>query len=368
MTNDVFDNLSRTAQEQYLLQNEILQGKYGPPGSLFMTTKLLAEQRQVSVVTAHNILVGLCASGYLELRGKKYFLSHAKILEDHKRRTNIIGLLVPQLNNEFFSSLADSIVESFRRSGYEVLILNVTYSPEEEQRLFQLLLHIPVAGIVSCIPTAPENVALYRNSPVPCVLLSHSLDNSKRSSVQVNSFSISQKVARHLVDEGYRNFLYLGSRSRSLENDIRFAGFQMTLNQCGFSLNSSDILQISSKSLADEGLITQLLESRREPVGVFCYHDLIAALLYRCCKRLGKRIPQDVGIVGFDDLSVATNLSPPLSTVQYRITSMADMTVNLMLDCIRDASTPYDNYYIEPNLVIRESSALSTARQGSKER
>lgn len=359
MTEEVFANLSRTAQEQYLLQNEILQGKYGPPGAPFMTTRALAEQRQVSVVTAHNILVGLCSTGYLELRGKKYCLTHEKLMEDHKRHSNIIGMLVPQLNNEFFSSLADSVVESFRQKGYEVLILNATYAPEEEQRLFQLLLHLSVAGIVSCIPTVPENVSLYRNCPVPCVLLGHALDHSKCSSVQVNSFAISQKVAKHLVDMGYRRFLYIGSRSRSLENDIRFTGFQMQLKQSGFDLEA---LQVSSDSCADDVLLTHTLEAVSQSVGIFCYHDLIAARVYRCCKSLGKHIPQDVGIVGFDNLSVATTLSPPLTTVQYRIGSMAEMTVKLMLDSIQDPNTPYDNYYVEPNLVIRGSSALSGIR------
>lgn len=359
MTQEVFENLSRSAQERYLFQKEILSGKYGEPGLPFMTTRALANARQISVVTAHNILSELCDTGYLELRGKKYYLSHAKLMEDHYRHTNIIGMLVPQLNNEFFSSLCDTVVESFRQKGYEVLILNATYSAEEERKLIQLLLHMSVAGIVSCIPTAPEKTGLYRSCPIPCVLLGHALEKSKCSSVQVNSFTISQKVAQHLVEQGYRDFLYLGSKSRSLESDIRFTGFQMQLKQSGFELDSRSTLQVSSRNRADDGLIAQLLEEHREPVGVFCYHDLIAAQLYRVCKRLGRRIPQDVGIVGFDDLSIATNLSPSLTTVQYRIASMADMTVKLMIDCIQNPDTPYDNYYVEPNLVIRESSLLS---------
>lgn len=359
MTEDVFASLSRSAQEQYLIQEDILLGKYGQPGDGFMTTRALAEQRQVSVVTAHNILTGLCAAGYLELRGKKYYLSHGRLIEDRNNRTKVIGMMVPHLNNEFFSSLADAVVATLRQKGYEVLVSSVSYSPEEERKVLQLLLSLPVAGIISCIPTLPENSPLYRNCPVPCVLLSHALDKSKRSSVQVNSFSISQKVAQHLVEEGYRRFLYIGTRNRPLDNDIRFTGFQMQLKQNGFHL---DALQVSSDSRADDGLLTQTLESISQSVGIFCYHDLIAAQVYRCCKSLGKRIPQDVGIVGFDDLSVATTLSPPLTTVQYRIGSMADMTVKLMLDSIQDPNTPYDNYYVEPNLVIRESSTLSGIR------
>lgn len=61
------------------------------------------------------------------------------------------------------------------------------------------------------------------------MLLGHALEKSKCSSVQVNSFTISQKVAQHLVEQGYRDFLYLGSKSRSLESDIRFTGFQLQL-------------------------------------------------------------------------------------------------------------------------------------------
>lgn len=359
MTNEVFDNLSRAAQEQYLIQEEILKGKYGQPGEVFMTTRALAELRQVSVVTAHNILNGLCSAGYLELRGKKYYLSHSQLMEARNNRTNIIGLLVPHLNNEFFSSLTDAVIDVARQKGYEVLVAATSYSPQEEKKVFQLMLHLNVAGIINCVSTPRENKSIYRGCTVPCVLLGHSLDGCKKSSVQVNSFAVSQKVARHLLEEGYKEFLYIGTRNRSLENDIRFTGFQMELKQNGFALGPDNTLQVSTESRADDGLILRALESHSRPVGVFCYHDLIAAQMYRVCKMLGKRIPEDVGIVGFDDLSVATSLSPPLTTVQYRIASMADMTVKLLLDSIQSPNTPYDNYYVEPNLVIRKSSSLS---------
>lgn len=361
MEQEVFENLSRTAQEQYLLQQEILDGKYGAPDTAFLTTRALAEQRQVSLVTAHNILVGLCAEGYVQLRGKRYYLSHARLMEDRKRQSNIIGMLVPHLNNEFFSSLADAVVESLRQKGYEVLVVSASYDPEKVKKLLQLFRDLSVAGIVSCVPTAGESEGLYRNISVPGVFLGHALDNSKRSSVQVNSFVVSQKVARHLMEQGYREFIYVGTRNRSLEDDVRFTGFQMQLKQNGFDLSPSNTLQVSSESRSDDGLLMAMLERHTNPVGIFCYHDLIAAQLYRVCKALGKRIPADVGIVGFDDLSVATTLTPPLTTVQYRITSMADMTVKLLLDSIHCPNTPYDNYYVEPNLVIRKSTDLSGA-------
>lgn len=359
MNNEIFHNLSRSAQEQYKIQDEILQGKYGQPGEVFMTTRALAELRQVSVVTAHNILTGLCSAGYLELRGKKYYLAHAKHIEAHNSQTNVIGLMLPHLNNEFYSSLADSIIDTCRQKGYKVMVVTTSYSSAEEKNMFQFLQNMNVAGVINCVPTPAENAYLYRNSPVPYISLGHALDNCKKSSVQVNSFSISQRVARHLMEQGYRNFIYVGTRNLPLENDIRFMAYQMELKANGYLLEPKNTLRISTDSQTDDGRLIQLLKNQTEPVGIFCYHDLLAVKLYRICNLLSKRIPEDVGIVGFDDLSIASSLSPALTTIQYRVASMTDMTINLLLASIRSPNEPYDNYYIEPNLVIRGSSLLS---------
>jgi len=359
MNNEIFSNLSRSAQEQYRIQDEILQGKFGQPGDPFVTTRALAELRQVSVVTAHNILSGLCDAGYIELRGKKYYLAHSRLIEAHNSQTNIIGLMIPHLNNEFYSSLSDAVIETCRQKGYKVLVVSTSYSSLEEKKVLQLLQHLNVAGIIHCIPSPPENEALYRSCPVPYISLGHSMDSCKKSSVQVNSFAISRRVARHLIEEGYREFIYVGTKNLPLENDIRFMAFQMELKANGYDLETRNTLRISTNSQSDDGRLIQLLKNQTSSVGIFCYHDLLAVQIYRICNLLNKRIPEDVGIVGFDDLSIATSLSPPLTTIQYRIASMADMTVNLLLASIRSPNEPYDNYYVEPNLVIRGSSLLS---------
>lgn len=359
MKEELFANLSRSAQEQYLIQDEILQGKHGLPGEPFMTTRSLAEQRQVSIVTAHNILSGLCAANYIELRGKRYYLCHAEHIEQRKKQTNIIGMIVPHVNNEFYSSLSDAVIDTCRQKGYTVFVVTTSYIPAEERKVFELMEHMNVAGIINCVRFHPENEHLYNESTIPYISLGHSLDKFKKSSVQVNSFSISQKVARHLIEEGYRKFAYVGTKNLNLNNDIRFTAFQMELNANGFELESKNTVRISTEAHSDESRIFQLLKRQTEPVGIFCYHDLLAVEIYRICELLSKRIPEDVGIVGFDDLSIATSLSPPLTTIQYRIASMADMTVNLLMTSIRSSNAPYDNYYVEPNLVIRNSSTLS---------
>lgn len=367
MDNEIISNLTLSAQEQLVIQNEILQGKFGQPGNVFMTTRALSEAYQVSVVTAHKIMKGLCSAGYIKLQGKRYYLTHSELSDAENNQKNVIGLLIPQLNNEFYASLSEEVTNFARQNGYKVLILCASYQPDEEQRAINFLCSQKVAGIINCIPTPRENSHLYQSLPIPCVMLGHSLDKSKLSSVQVNSFTISQKVAQHLVEEGYQKFLYISTKNIPLENDIRFTGFRMELNRCGFELNTQDILRISFHSKADDELLTSVLLAQQEPVGVFCYHDLIAAQLYRICAKLGKPIPEAVGIVGFDDLSIASSLYPSLTTVQYRTSTMAEMAFNLLCAAIKSPDVPYDNYYIEPNLVIRKSSVRASGRPASGE-
>lgn len=359
MDKELFSNLSRPAQEQYLMQEEILQGKYGPPGSPFMTTRALAELRGVSVVTAHNIMTGLCDAGFIRLQGKKYYLSYSELAEDFLNRTQIIGLLIPTMNNEFFASLSDAVVQLAGQQGYRVLVMTTSYSILEEQKAYELLQQLSVSGIISCLSTSQRNFKLYQDHKLPCVFLTHSTDGLKISSIQVNSFSISQKVARHLIEQGYKKFFYIGTKHMPISNDVRYTAFNMELNQVGFSLDEKCVFQFTQNDKTDFKTLSQALKKQTEPIGVFCYHDLIAAQLYRICYKLGKQIPRDVGIVGFDDLSIATALYPPLTSVHYRIRTMADTALKQLFANIKNPNCAYDNYYIEPTLIERESSTLS---------
>ena len=245
MDEKFFSNLSRSAQEQYLIQEEILQGKYGPPGSPFLTTNALADMRSISVVTAHNVLIGLREAGFIELRGKKYYLSHSKLTENFLNHTQVIGLLIPTINNDFFSSLSNAVIQLASQQGYRVLVMSTSYSASEERKAYELLLHLSVSGIISCVTTSQENLQMYKDHDLPCVFLAQSVNGLKRSSIQVNSFSISQKVAHHLIEQGYKKFFYIGTQNTPLSNDVRYTAFQMELNQRGFSLNKECVFQFT---------------------------------------------------------------------------------------------------------------------------
>lgn len=359
MTDEMIQHLPRAAQEGYLMGQELLDGRFGEPGDPFMTTRELANRRGVSIVTAQRIMVELREKGLIELRGKRYFLSYADKAQARKDQAHIIGLMIPNLKNEYHGAMAKAIKTLAAKQSYYVVVMDTGYSREQERKALDLFLHFGVAGILSCPAPTPNDVELYRDCPVPCVLLSHSVEGSRRSSVQVNSFPVAQKIARHLVEQGYRDFLYLGTKTMRLLDDDRYLGFRMGLQKEGFLLEDSNVLQMTQNYKASDQMLAELLKKHQEPVGVFCYHDLIAAELYRVCYQIGRRIPDDVGVVGFDDLPIATSVFPLLTTVRYRMVSMAEIALQQLLAEIETGDHKYDNYYVEPNLILRESTALA---------
>lgn len=359
MNDEMAMNLPRSAHEQYLIQKELLQGRFGAPGDAFITTRELAERRGVSIVTAQHIMVRLREQGFIELRGKKYFLSYAEQAKRFDEHTKIIGLLIPNFKNEYHGAMAKALKTLAEKLGYRVLVMDTAYSREQERKAVELLVHIGVAGIVSCPAPTTEDQELYRDCPVPCVLLAHAFESTKRSSVQVNSFPVAQKIARHLVSQGYRKFFYLGTKFMRLVDDDRYMGFRTGLQREGYALETSDVILMPQNYRAAASVLAEMLERQTEPIGVFCYHDLIAAELYRVCYQIGRRIPEDVGVVGFDDLPVATSVFPSLSTVRYRIMSMAEIALQQLLQEVKTGEHKYDNYYVEPNLIMRESTALA---------
>lgn len=359
MTDEMFQQLPRAAQEGYMLEQELLDGRFGKPGDPFMTTRDLAESRGVSIVTAQRIMVELREKGLIELRGKRHYLSYEDEAQVRKDRAHIIGLMIPNLKNEYHGAMAKAIKTLAAKKGYSVVVMDTGYSREQERKAMELFLHFGVAGVLSCPSPTLTDIELYRECPVPCVLLSHSMEGSRRSSVQVNSFPVAQKVARHLVEQGYRDFLYLGTKTMRLLDDDRYMGFRMGLQKEGFMLEDSNVIQMTQNYRASDQLLADFLKEHTSPLGVFCYHDLIAAELYRVCYQIGRRIPEDVGIIGFDDLPIATSVFPLLTTVRYRMVSMAEIALQQLLLEIDTGEHKYDNYYVEPNLIVRESTALA---------
>ncbi len=331
------------------LAAELRAGRYGAPGSPFLTTRELMELKQISVRTAHRILSRLCAAGLLEVRGRRYYRPERSAAPARP----VIGVLLTCFDNPYFASLAAHLERLIGERGGEVRFALTCSSAERERSALAGFVADGVAGIISSPWEVRKNETVYRRLPVPWVLIGRTLRSEAADAVLVDNDRAARSVAFHLIDRGCRLFCYVGLSC--LAEDSRLSGFRRGLLERGVPFPAGSAILLDGEQPDFDALRT-VMRSRRGKLGIFCYQDLLAARTVAIAHELGLRIPEECAVVGFDDLPVAAELYPPLTTVHYPVRNMAATAVEILFSRLGAPSAePGFSRYVESRLIVRAS-------------
>jgi LacI family transcriptional regulator len=352
------------------IENEVRNGVYGVSGDRFLTVRKLAANRSISYVTAWKIITYLRERGVIVLYGKTHYIATGIISKDsplshsmstkcgnHKR----IGIHLTYIDNPFFTSIVARIQLYLEAKGYQAIISSSQGNSESECAILRSFIELGALGVISFPGYADMLANFYRNYFLPFVFIGRTIGNIEGHAILVDNEIAAYQVANHLIDMGYKHFAYVGLEQFGSAKDIRIEGYAHGLNEKNIMLDARYIVKVNANDVVRaSALLKQFIYRLEKPVGVFCFHDLIAAELINICHILSLNIPEEVGIVGFDDLPIAAQLNPQLTTVSYRFDKMAQTAVDLLLSQIEGASTrpsECSNLYIRPMLIVRNSSA-----------
>lgn len=356
---------SRSRDELRRLEKEILSGAYGAPGNRFLSTREVAEIRHVSLVTAQRILVSLREKRLIELVGKTYFLCHGRVRPDSPlgrltaRDTRILGLHVTNIDTPFFSALTKAAGRSAEAAGYRLLTAASGYQPDREREILNTFVDIGAAGVLTCPGIVSETAAMYDRYRLPHVFLGRKPAQAFGEAVLAQNTHASVRVAEHFLREGYPHFAYVGLEMESRQ-DPRLNGYLAGLSQAGYELPPAHILRVkaqSSDEISDE--LAAFARRLPKPCAVFCFHDLLGMSLLQACHQLKLSVPRTVAVAGFDNLPVSAMSTPSLTTVSYCIEDMAETAVRLLIAQIESGQEKDTSYYLEPSLIVRESSSAA---------
>lgn len=354
------------------LENEIKSGNFGASGSYFHTARTLSSKYKVSLENACAVMSELKKRHLIRLGGNHYFTTTGYCTPDSplfkylgKSRKNLFGLILNNIESPFFSSLAKELGEKVERAGYRLLIYSANGDEYSEVCMVNEFIELGVSGIFTCPGMSDSLINLYRYCPLPIVCLGRTID-AGLDSVIVDNYNAGGQVASHLVDVGCRKFAYVGI-DKFISKDPRILGYSEQLKKSGYKLEKNNVVAVQltngnadSETLA--GMLGNILRARdSEKLGIFCYQDLLAAEVIKFIKlRYGNslRIPENVSIVGFDDLPIAETLTPRLSTVSYKYGFIAEKSVEIMLNILKDLNHKPRVYEIPSSLTVRESSKV----------
>ncbi len=252
-----------------------------------------------------------------------------------KGRTGIIALAVPELGNPYFAELAGAVVDTAAEHDYTVLLDHTQGRRERELLVTQGFRARVIDGLIlNPLELEPEDLAS-RTDDAPLVLIGERRYDLPYDHIAIDNIAAARAAVRHLLDIGRRRIAFLGARGdrHSHPAHLRLLGWQAELAASGVTADDALIAPVEGWDRADGATaMAALLDAGRQPDAVFAYNDLIAIGAMRVMSERGLRVPQDVAVVGFDDLTEGRYGAVTLTTVAPDKRAIARMAVESIVN------------------------------------
>ena len=270
------------------------------------------------------------------------------------KSTKLLGLIVTDISNPFMSEMAYYIDGQTRDRGYNIVLCNSLRSPEQERILFELMISRKVDGVI-LLPADSES---YRNlSPllgsVPTVFVGENLRDAPESYVTVDNFRGAYMGVEYLYGLGHRKILYFGKRKGSTTHQLRSEGYEAACRDLGIRPHYLNNTFSSTSIKHGYQLALQLFSQPLEDTAIFAATDTNALGILQAAEEKGIRIPDDLSLLGFDNIRDSGLPRIGLTTIEQPRKLLASMAVDSLLDKIENELSGYTHRILTPTLVER---------------
>lgn len=272
------------------------------------------------------------------------------------RRTMTIGLIVPDITNPFFPEVAAGVEDAARAAGYGVLLCNSDWQKASERQYAALLVGRRVEGIiVAPISRAEEPFDERVPATFPVVYVASSPRATARSYVVIDNVRGGLLATRHLLEAGRSPVAFIGSQERA--DDERFEGYRRALADRGMACDERFVRLGDMRQASGYRLLCGMIDEGNRPRAVFAENDLMALGCLQAARERGLRVPEDLAIVGFDDIPFASFPEVQLTTIRQPTYDMGRMAVDILLGGGAEAARRPEarQVVLEPQLVVRRT-------------
>jgi LacI family transcriptional regulator, repressor for deo operon, udp, cdd, tsx, nupC, and nupG len=274
-------------------------------------------------------------------------------------RTHVIVALVPDITNPFFAEVIRGIEQVAHQNGYSVLLGDTQNSRVREKAYADLLATKQADGLITLLPHVPR-IAL--SGPVPIVNACEYVKDKSITSVYVDNVAAAREGVEYLITLGHRDIAFVTGPMDSPISVDRDQGYEAAL-QFGGLKRDRKLTAIGDFSV-ESGIraIDTLLAQGQRFTAVFCSNDEMAIGVIRAIKSSGLKVPEDISVMGFDDIRFARYMDPPLSTVAQPKDELGREAMNMLIEILRGTDVPARKRVLPTQLVIRASTARCAAK------
>lgn len=285
-----------------------------------------------------------------------------------KKETGIIGIIVPDLTNPFYTEvLAGAETEAYS-TGHTFLLMNAIGNYEKESAYLSMLRERRVDGMLFLggrinLKNGDEELdqeLIQHASTIPTVLINGTVKGNVLTRVATDEYKGACMAVQYLIDNGHKHIAFLGGEMHMSTTSSKLRAFKKTLKDAGLTIREEWILPDSFSIDSGRKQMEHLLSLKKQPTAVFCVNDFVAIGAIKTAIDHGVQVPEDMSIVGFDDIPLAHHFIPEITTVSQEANELGRTAIQVLQRMMNQEKVK-KHTVIEPKLMVRKSSAAPRA-------
>ncbi len=277
-----------------------------------------------------------------------------------KGSTKTIGLIVPDNSNPFFAEMSRVIEDISYDKGYSVILCNSDNNADKEDAYLDVLIAKQVDGVLF-ISTAGSKKSLEKvlSKKIPLVIVDRVVSDIPAAVVIIDNQMGGYEAARHLIALGHTRIACVTGPSQLAPSSQRVSGYQQALKEAGIPVQKEFIITGDFGYKGGEAAVRILLQLPQPPSAIFFCNDIMAIGGMKALYHANIRVPEEISVVGFDDVSIASNVIPELTTVAQPLPELGSLSTNTLIHLMcKPAQDDFSSYVVlQPRLIIRNSTA-----------
>lgn len=329
------------------------------------TIRDVAEEADVSVATVSRVLNG---SDNVREETEERVIQAARALDYHPsetarnlraQKTQTVGVLLPNMHGEFFAQITQGLDRRAREDGHHLLVSN-SHTDESEAEAVLQSVRGRVDGLIILWPRLTVRfLESLLPEDLPVVLLNTAAGQSRFESLSFDNRAGAYTAVEHLAEHGHERVAIFAGGSENFDAQERLAGYRAAVEDCGLVADSSLEIEGDFTRETGQALIETFLALDPRPTALFAANDSMAIGALRGLRKAGLRVPEDVALVGFDDIPTASYVTPSLTTVHAPTQELGEQAMDRLLGRLRNGEERPSHQTLETRLMARESCGCS---------
>ena len=279
-------------------------------------------------------------------------------------KSNLVGVIVPRANSNFFSAVVENMEEVLNKHGYNVIMTQSNESYKKECRNIDALLQTQVDGIIASLANETTNLDYYRKikaKGIPLILFDRGEDDLEVDYVGIDDYKSSHIIVEHLAKQGCKKIAHIAGFSHKRIYKNRMMGYRDALEKNNLQLNEGLIIESNLRIEDGRRIMEQLLELPERPDAVYAAGDFAALGALQVLLERNIKVPDEIALVGFSNEPFTSYVNPSISTINQHSAQIGKKAAEIFLKRIKNPSSEegLNKIIVEAELIVRMSSDRS---------